>query len=154
MVSKFIFSLMLVGVIFMNSSCNNEEIEPTFQFNKPCLEWGTDIQSVKKYMNGFDLYKETGSELHYYGSETEKAISYHFLEGKLNTSVVILNECMAKDSPTNTIYKGFKNEDGDLQTFINMENNTMGYTKVLTINGEEYLVVSWTEVPFSNVEHI
>lgn len=154
MVSKFIYSLMLLGVILMNSSCNNEEIEPTFNFYKPCLKWGTDIQSVKEHMNGFELYKETSSELHYVGGETEKTISYHFIEGKLNTSVVVLNEYMVKDSPANTIYKGYKNEDGDLQTFINIENNTMGYTKIHTIDEEKYIVVSWTEVSFSNANHI
>ena len=60
---------------------------------------------------------------------------------------------MVKDNPANTIYKGYINE-GDQQTFINTESNTMGYTKIHTINGENYIVVSWTEVPFSNVDYI
>ena len=52
MVKKTIYSLMLLGIILMNCSCRNDEnSEPTFEFNKPCLEWGTNIQSVKEYMN-------------------------------------------------------------------------------------------------------
>lgn len=30
----------------------------------------------------------------------------------------------------------------------------MGYTKRLTINEKSYVVVSWSEVTFSDIEHI
>lgn len=122
MVKKFIYSLMLLGIVFMNNACRDDEnIESPFDFNKPCLQWGADMQTVKEYMDGFVLEKETSSELHYVGQDTEKTISYHFIDGNLNTSVIILDEDMVKSNLATTIYKGYINEEDDQQIFIEIK---------------------------------
>lgn len=155
MVRRITYILTLLVTVCVMNSCNDDSVlEPSYTFNRPCMDWGASKESVKSYMDGFELQKETSTELHYFGKETELTISYLFNNGELFSAVVMLDGHSDNVELSSSVFRGYNMVDGLSDTFMNENNETLGYTRTISIDGIDYIMVSWTAVRFSSTERI
>lgn len=155
MVRRIIYFVVLFVTICLMSSCSDEhELEPSYSFSQPCLDWGASKEDVKSYMDGFELQQETSTELHYWGRDTEVTISYLFGNDGLNSAVVMLNGDSENTELASSVYRGYNMVDSSSKTFMNEKSRTLGYTHSVSINGINYIMVSWAAVTFSNIDHV
>lgn len=155
MVRRITYILILLVTVCVMNSCNDDSVlEPSYTFNRPCMDWGASKESVKSYMDGFELQKETSTELHYFGKETELTISYLFNNDELFSTVVMLDGHSDNAELSSSVFRGYNMVDGSSDTFMNEKNETLGYIRSISIDGIDYIMVSWTAIKFSSTEHI
>lgn len=67
-------------------STDDELVNSYFRY--PAMDWGMSVNSVKAYMYGYSLSKETSTSLLYEGKIKENQTAYTFKDGKLSASAI------------------------------------------------------------------
>ena len=84
--NKIIGLLIIILVGFV--SCNDDSDNSTKLINQPILKWGASIDEINSRMKSFNLIESDAQNLYFAGQGLEHAISYYFVDGKLETALV------------------------------------------------------------------
>lgn len=112
-------------------------------YQEPYTNWGATISQTKTYMSGYTIYKETTTNLSYYGNYTETLIAYSFENSKLvsaGVAVAINNTTQsALDAQLRNNYKYVNQASDGAYLYLSYDGRTM---VVLTTNDDNtaYLV--------------
>lgn len=75
------------------SSSFNVTVKPKYTyFDEPCLDWGASTSTVKNKMSGYSIYKETSTNISYYGKNKETNVVYSFASGGLKSVMVFISK--------------------------------------------------------------
>lgn len=97
----YINCVLALTVISLLSSCIDEKvvdnpdnpnnpIAPEIILAEPNINWGTEKESLIKYMEGYEIVPETETDVLQFLSKDKRSISYQCKDGKLCGTVVIV----------------------------------------------------------------
>ena len=138
-------AIVLVGLV----SCDDDhELLSKLQINQPTLEWGASMEEISSCMQQYELINSDTQNLYYAGNGMEHAISYNFVDGKLETCLVTVSSCVISQDALEALLKSY--------TFIGVQNNAKIYfnesTKTLAaismrqISGAEYYYIGYSKI--------
>lgn len=143
-------TIMLVCVGCGDSSIEDEilnnETNNLFLYS----EWGASKEQVKEIMAEYTLDNEEEDFLYFSNIKTSEIISYEFYEGKLCTSLLMIDEQKIDDSVILNIVSEYKEIGGiaDRVIYLNEGENTLATYGLEIDDNTTYMTLGLTQLDF------
>lgn len=119
-----IISLCVIVFVSLVSCGDDSDLLSKMIINQPSLEWGASMDEIASSMQQYKLINSDAQNLYYAGNGMEHAISYYFVDGKLETCLVTVSSCVITQDALEALLKSY--------TFIGEQDNVKIYCKEST----------------------
>lgn len=121
-------------------------------FSDPCLEWGSSVDDVKSFMEGYSLYGEADEGLFYNGNGAVGYIGYIFKNAKLESAGVYVKTVYMEDlvEHLNERYVHFGEEENEAFYFISPDKNMLVILTAQKLGNSYYYLVMFTKAESSS----
>ena len=164
MKKKFLFLLAVLPIITL-CSCGSDDPEPepnpivdtNLIYMEPCLNWGCSQSTVKTFMNGYSLLKETATLLQYDGKYKEEYTTYSFDNSAYKSVLVAIRTSkVASEDIANFLNERYSyaayDDDTEIFLFYTKDKKTAIGLSVRTYNSVNYWAVIYMKNSASSIK--
>ena len=142
--NKIIGLLIIILVGFV--SCNDDSDNSTKLINQPILKWGASIDEINSRMKSFNLIESDAQNLYFAGQGLEHAISYYFVDGKLETALVtVCAENITKKALENLLNSyTYLGEQNNLSIYCQESAKTLAVISMKQVENVDYYYIGFS----------
>lgn len=144
------YQLILLVLVFAGFlSCGDDsELSSKILINQPLQSWGASMEDIKSQMKSFDLVESDAQNLYYSGSGIEHALSYYFVDGELETSLVTVSADVISQETLEGFLKsytflGIKN---DMKVYCKESSKTLAVISSKQISGKKHFYIGYSRI--------
>ena len=144
------YQLIFLVLLFAGFlSCGDDsELSSKILINQPDMSWGASMEEIKNKMNGFDLVESDAKNLYYAGNGMEHALSYYFIDGALETSLVTVSADAIAQETLEGFLKSytFLGEKNNMKVYCKESTKTLAVISNTQISGKKYYYIGYSRI--------
>lgn len=143
-----VISISLILIAGLLSCGDDSELLSKILINQPILEWGDSMDEIASQMQKYNLINKDDQNLYYAGNGMEHALSYNFVNGQLETSLVIVKADAITQDALEKLLKSytFIGDQNNVKIYCNESSNTMAAVSTRQVNGVGYYYIGYSRI--------
>ncbi|MBP3738096.1 MAG: hypothetical protein J6I72_03495 [Muribaculaceae bacterium] len=147
---KRLYVIIFSAILFASLlSCGDDsELMSKVFINQPDLTWGAPMDAIESKMQKFELIDSDAQNLYYAGGGMEHAISYYFVDGKLDASLVTVSADKVSLEALESLLKTYTHlgEYSGANVYCKESTNTLAVISKKKINGNDWLYIGYSRI--------
>jgi len=143
-----IISFCAIVLVSLVSCGDDSDLISKMNLNQPTLEWGASMDEIASSMQQYKLMNSDTQNLYYAGNGMEHAISYYFVDGKLETCLVTVSSCVITQDALEALLKSytFIGEQNNVKIYCRESTNTLAAISKRQISGSDYYNIGYSRI--------